>query len=128
MSHTIYWTHVGYTNERLSLAIATIAELVDKERVSIVSSEFEGLTMNELAGEGSFKMYSGFCKTSGRPWTQDVIVALIILVDFGIVSDVLSTNDEDVPLFLNALGYVVERWPLQSYYQQKEYFYTEFVA
>ena len=60
-------------------------------------------------------------KTNRRPYTMETMKALIIMVEFGVTLN-LDHDDEDMTWYIDALVAVNEKYPLESYERQKQYF------
>ena len=62
--------------------------------------------------------YPTFCKTNRDPYTEDVCIALVLMVEFGIAEEI----DAGTTTYISdALEYVHRQYPLKMYAKIKEY-------
>ena len=125
MGYTIYWKSIEANKETVDVTIDMIKQVIDhRHRINITEYGF-----NFDAGCETFmynmkcEEYDG-CKTRRRfPYTEDVMKALIVMVEMGLVAN--PSHDGELSEFLQPLEEVSKVILLKTYDQQKKYFSTK---
>ena len=123
MGYTLYWiaspvdsvTFTEWTN-----AVRTVIDPALKIRYTggvlvIDSTEDQGEPFYVAEHSSGFC----FCKTNRLPYTVDCMMAMILMVEYGLATQLRADGPEG---FLQALDAVNALIPLTTYEAQKEYF------
>lgn len=127
MGYCVYWQPQSFSDPVYKKATFDIKKVIDPKLV--IKEDKEGFSF-ETPEEGANQSFhisrnnydQWFVKTSRLPYTHDVMMALIIMVEYGMASN-LSSDDDDSSKFLAALNQVKTVFPdFLSYDSQLEYF------
>ena len=128
MGYTVFWEPQHFCKAVYDKAIFDIKQVIDPTLIKIEDSYGFGFRMADMEDDESFvissKYYSDywFVKTNRLPYTKDVMMSLIIMVEYGMVSN-LKSDDETNENFIDALNTVKSIIPnLLTYDVQLQYF------
>ena len=123
MGYTLYWTASPVDSLTFTEWTNAVRTVIDP---TLKISYTGGVLVIEAPQEGGESFYvaehsSGFCfcKTNRRSYTVDCMMAMILMVEYGLATQPRADGPEG---FLQALDAVNAIIPLQTYETQKEYF------
>jgi hypothetical protein len=121
MGYTIYWKNAEADNKTVSKTIDMIKQVIDhRHKIEVTTSGFQFDGGNETFSYRNCNVYDG-CKARRRfPYTEDIMKALIIMVEMGLAKN--PSHDGELSDFLEPLEEVSNIMILQSYEYQKKYF------
>ena len=125
MGYEIYWTNLETDRQTVYKTIEMIKLVIDhRHKIELTEHGFRFDAGHETFVYKSDNKASG-CKTKGRfPYTEDIMKALIIMVEMGIAKK--PFHDGDLTDFLEPLEQVSDIMILKTYEDQKKYFSSDF--
>jgi len=120
---TLYWTAVPTDPKNFDIFSFFVKRILEP---TLLIDEINGFSAYDEAHNDSFTISEadeGFriCKTRTMAFSENVIKALIFMVELGMATDISSNQDID---FMAALDYVNSKITLNTYDKQKIYFLT----
>jgi hypothetical protein len=123
MSHILYWTAVPTDPKTFDIFSFFVKRLLGP---NLLIDEINGFSAHDETHEDSFTISEadeGFriCRVKTLAFSENVVKALIFMVELGMATDISSNQDLD---FMSALDYVNSKIALNSYDKQRVYFLT----
>lgn len=121
MGYEIYWTNLEADKQTVYKTIDMLKQVIDhRHKIELTEHGFRFDAGHETFVYRSDNKEAG-CKTKRRfPYTEDIMKALIIMVETGLAKN--PSHDGELSDFLQPLEQVSDIMILQSYKDQKKYF------
>jgi hypothetical protein len=123
MGYTISWEPLRFTDFTYRIVLTLLPKILLAD--TTLRIEDWGFVIGESDDDCVPFLRNGeqtpWSKTNRLPYTKEVMKALILMVEYGVTSN-LDHDDTDMTWYIEALDKVHSIHPLQSYEQQKAYF------
>ena len=123
MGYSVSWTRHNASKIAWSNSAQVIRNVIDLDRTSLEVYEWGFAFVDKSDGNITTITCDDatFCNTYGDPFTEDIMRALIVMTEFGIITEPTHSSP-DMTEYITALNYVHSKHPLISYKKQLAYF------
>jgi hypothetical protein len=123
MGFTIYWSQIPGSEERFKAFAQKAMSLITQGVTYEYTQNAFTIFADDRTSEDFYVKRSNegfhYCRTDRKPYTSDILMCLILMVEHGLAKNVMSDGDQG---YMETLKKVNAKFPLATYESQAEHF------